>query len=154
MLRLHCEQMDERAALFGTTVPENGFVFSLEPDCANAIPPDYCTKRVAELKDHLGIADKSPEVIELENKAFAFRRQAPTQRPAGKTGPAPTGAKDGQDLQFDQQSGEKTHCCGTQSWTSTARFLRCVNSLRASYSTPASTSPASHSAKVTDRKCW
>lgn len=91
MLRRHCELMDERAALFGLTVPKDGFVFSLEPDCSKAISPDYFTKRVGELKDHLGIADKSPAVIELEDQALALRRQPLGPRPAGKTGPLPTG---------------------------------------------------------------
>jgi len=90
LLRLHCEQMDERSALCGTKIAKTAFVFSLEPDCSRAIPPDYVTKRVAELKDHLGISNKSPEVIELEDKAFALRRQAPVAR-AGRPGPAPTG---------------------------------------------------------------
>lgn len=91
MLRLHCEQMDARAALFGVTVADAGFVFSLEPDCSKAMPPDYVTRCVAELKEHLGIADKSAEVIELEDQALALRRQSPVARPVGKTGPAPTG---------------------------------------------------------------
>lgn len=90
MLSLHCEQMDERAALFGKKVAESAFVFSLEPDCGRAIPPDYVTKRVAELKDHLGISNKSPEVMALEDKALKLRRQPPAPR-AGRPGPAPTG---------------------------------------------------------------
>jgi integrase len=90
MLRRQCDAMDERAQLFGTTVAKTGYVFSLEPDCSKAMSPDYVTKRVAELKDFLGISVKRPDVAALEDKALALRRQAPVSR-KGRTGPAPTG---------------------------------------------------------------
>jgi integrase len=91
MLRRHCELMDARAKEFGTTVPDYGFVFSLEPDCSKPMPPDFVTKRVSALKDHLGIAVKKPETIYLEDEALALYRQSPGARPVGKTGPAPKG---------------------------------------------------------------
>lgn len=92
MLRRHCEETDERAELFGTTVPVDGFVFSLEPDCSQPMPPDYMTRRVAVLKEHLGIADKRPETTALEDEALRLRRlpRSSTRR-AGRTGPAPQG---------------------------------------------------------------
>lgn len=90
MLRRHCELMDERAALFGVGVSDDGYTFSLEPDCSRAMAPDYMTKRVAELKDHLGIADKKPATMALEDAALALRQQAQESR-VGRTGPAPTG---------------------------------------------------------------
>ena len=92
MLGRHCEEMDERAALFGVTVASDGFVFSLEPDCAKPMPPDYVTKRVAVLKEHLGVADKRPETIALEDEALRLFRDEPVDRPAGRTGPSPKGA--------------------------------------------------------------
>jgi integrase len=91
MLRRHCDQMDLRAAEFGTTVADGAFVFSLESDCSKPIPPDYVTKRVGVLKDHLGIAVKKPETIYLEDEALALYRQRASARPVGKTGPAPKG---------------------------------------------------------------
>jgi integrase len=91
MLRRHCEQMDARAAEFGATVARDSFVFSLEPDCSKPMPPDYVTKRVGLLKDHLGIAVKKPDTIYLEDKALALYRQRAKARPAGMTGPAPKG---------------------------------------------------------------
>ena len=54
------------------------------------MPPDYVTKRVATLKDHLGIADKKPGTIDLENEALALYRRSPSDR-SGLTGPAPKG---------------------------------------------------------------
>lgn len=91
MLRRHCDLMDARAAEFNATVEPDGFAFSLEPDCSKPMPPDYVTKRVAVLKDHLGIAVKKPETIYLEDEALALYRQQPHTRPVGKTGPTPKG---------------------------------------------------------------
>jgi hypothetical protein len=91
MLRRHSEEMDERAARFGVTLAEDPFVFSREIDCSKPLPPDYVTKRVALLKDHLGIADKRPATIALEDEALHLYRQHPAPRTAGKTGPPPRG---------------------------------------------------------------
>ena len=92
MLRRHCDEMDERAALCGITPAVDAFVFSLAPDCSKPVPPDYMTKRVAVLKDHLGIADKRPDTIVREDEALRLWEEAPAPRPAGRTGPAPAGA--------------------------------------------------------------
>jgi integrase len=91
MLLRHCERMDERAALCGVTVPPDGFVFSLGPDCSRPMEADYLTKQVARLKDHLGIADKRPETIALEDEALRLHRSTPAPRRAGRSGPAPAG---------------------------------------------------------------
>ena len=58
MLLRHCAHMDERAELCGLKVAPDAFVFSLALDCSAPMPPDYVTKRVALLKEHLGIANK------------------------------------------------------------------------------------------------
>jgi integrase len=92
MLLRHCGRMDERAALCGVTVPPDGFVFSLEPDCSRPMEADYLTKQVARLKDHLGIADKRPGTIALEDDALRLYRSEPASRQAGPSGPAPSGA--------------------------------------------------------------
>ena len=91
MLRRHCLTMDERAKEFGATVPGDAFVFSLEPDCSAPIPPHFVTKRVAVLKDHLGIADKRPETVELEDAALRLYREG-LEEPTRRSGPAPKGA--------------------------------------------------------------
>jgi integrase len=92
MLRRHCEEMDERAAQWGTTVGDDAFVFSLEPDCARPMPPGFLTRRVGVLKELLGIADKRPETIALEDEALRLYRGTPERRPAGRAGPSPKGA--------------------------------------------------------------
>ncbi|MGH9209047.1 MAG: HNH endonuclease [Acidimicrobiales bacterium] len=89
MLLRHCVQMDERAAAVGVQVAPDGFVFSLEPDCSRPMPADYVTTRVQELKDYLGIPDKRPATIALENEALRLFREAPEQE--RRSGPRPRG---------------------------------------------------------------
>ncbi len=92
MLRRHCDEMDARAGQCGTAVPPDGFVFSLEADCSKPMPPDYVTKRVAVLKDHLGISAKRPETVELEDEALRLHEsRSQRKRPARRTGPSPKG---------------------------------------------------------------
>ena len=91
MLLRHCLLMDQRAAAAGVTIGSDAFLFSLEIDCSKPMSPDYLTKQVAKLKDALGIADKRPETIALEDRALLLRRRPPQARPKGKPGPAPAG---------------------------------------------------------------
>jgi hypothetical protein len=98
MLERHIEQMDQRAELFGITVAENAFLFSLEPDCSTAMPAEYFTKQVAKLKDHLGISDKRPETVVLEDEALRLFRLPPQPRPAGRRGPKPKGGMSYDDI--------------------------------------------------------
>jgi hypothetical protein len=89
MLVRHIAEMDERASLCGVEVPPDAFLFSLEPDCSVPMPADHLTKQLANLKEHLGIANKRPETVALEDEALRLRRQ-PTGRRKGKSGPAPS----------------------------------------------------------------
>jgi integrase len=91
MLRRLCDEMDERAVLAGNDLCADPYVFSLALDCSQPIPPDYFTKRVGVLKGHLGVEDKRPETIAMEDEALRLRRQPPRPRPSGMTGPAPRG---------------------------------------------------------------
>jgi integrase len=91
MLKDVCDAMDKRAVLAGVDLCQDPYVFSLAPDCSRPIPPDYFTKQVGVLKGHLGIEDKRPETIELEDEALRLRRLPPRPRPFGMTGPAPKG---------------------------------------------------------------
>ena len=93
MLKRHCDQMNERAAAAGVELATDPFLFSLAPDCSTPMPPDHLTKRVAVLKGYLGIEDKDPEVVALEDEALRLRRSTPPARPAGKTR-APAGWRD------------------------------------------------------------
>lgn len=91
LLRRQCDLMDERAAALGFEVGPDGFVFSLAADCAQPMPPDFLTKRVGELKDHLGIADTKPETIALQTQALKLYRRKPRARRPGARGLAPKG---------------------------------------------------------------
>ncbi len=91
MLRRHCEQADERAAIHGVTIAPDAFAFSLEPDCSRPMAAGHVTKRVAVLKEHLGIDTKSREVIAREDEALRLYRQSPAKRPARRPGPRPSG---------------------------------------------------------------
>jgi integrase len=87
MLLRHCVSMDERAAVCGVEVAHDAFVFSLEPDCSLPMGADYLTRRVAVLKEYLGIGNKRPEVVAREDAALGLFRQPARRRPRGKTGP-------------------------------------------------------------------
>lgn len=91
MLRLHCEEMDDRASSTGAVPGPDSFVFSLAIDCSEPMPPDYVTRRVALPKSHLGIEDKKTETIAREDEALRLYNSEQSARPAGKTGPAPRG---------------------------------------------------------------
>jgi integrase len=91
MLQRHSELMDERAQACGVEVQPDGFVFSQDPDCSRPMPAEYLTRQVAALKEHLGISNKRPETLELEDEALRLFRQQPAPRRPGQTGPAPKG---------------------------------------------------------------
>ena len=91
MLRRHCKEVDERAALVGVSPDPDPFVFTLSLDRSEPIAADYVTKRVAVLKERLGIEDKKPDTIAREDEALRLFRREATDRPAGRTGPAPKG---------------------------------------------------------------
>ncbi len=91
MLRRHCDEMDERVEALGVPMADDPFVFSLAEDCSKPMPPDFVTKRVGILKEHLGIANKRPEVIALEDEALRLFRLPPSERTTAAHGPAPKG---------------------------------------------------------------
>jgi integrase len=98
MLKRHCDLMDERAAAAGVEMAGNPFLFSLAEDCSTPMPPDHLTKRVGVLKGCLGIEDKHPDVVALEDEALRLRRSTPPLRSRGKTGPRPGGGMSYRDI--------------------------------------------------------
>lgn len=92
MLLKHCQNMDERAAAAGVEVGADGFVFSLKSDCSERMSAEWASKRIGVLKEHLGIANKHPEVIAREDEALRlFRQKEPDQGRQGRRGPVPKG---------------------------------------------------------------
>ena len=98
MLTRVCEQQDELAGEAGSSLVADPFVFSLAPDGSQPMPPDYLTRRVAILKEHLGIEQKSAETIAREDETLRLFRQSPTRRPKGSRGPEPVGGMTYKDI--------------------------------------------------------
>jgi integrase len=86
-----CEQQDERSRADGVSTGDDPFLFSLVSDGAVSMSPDHVTEQVAVLKGHLGIEDKKPATIALEDEALRLRRSPRLPRRQGKTGPEPGG---------------------------------------------------------------
>lgn len=97
MLVRHSQEMEARAAGGGVALDPDPFVFSLPLDCSTPMPPDYVTRRVAVLKEHLGIEDTRPEIAALENEALRLYRQRAVRVP-GRTGPPPKGGLSYRDI--------------------------------------------------------
>lgn len=93
MLARHMQEMNERAAALGVDIADDAFVFSESADCSKAYAPDRITKRVAVLKEHLGIEEKNPDTIRLEEQALAMYRLPRRKRHAGQPGGIPAGGR-------------------------------------------------------------
>jgi integrase len=107
MLRRHCDEMDLRAEVAGTVVAPGCYIFSNAVDCSSPIPPDYVTKRVAVLKDKLGIAEKRAETIELEDEALRLFRLPRPPRAKGRTGPDARGGRSFREIARDLHRSER-----------------------------------------------
>ena len=59
LLRQHLAEMDARAALCGTSVPPDGFAFTLDPTCNTPMRPELLTRRMRQLRKELGLTDGS-----------------------------------------------------------------------------------------------
>ena len=57
LLRGHLAEMDDRAAVCGTSVAPDGFVFSLDPTCSTPLRPELLTRRMRRLRKELGVTD-------------------------------------------------------------------------------------------------
>lgn len=84
--------------LFGVPVADDAFLFSLAPDCSTPMSAGYFTNQVAKLKDHLGIPDKRPATIALEDEALRLFRLPPQRRPPGRPGRKPKGGMSYDDI--------------------------------------------------------
>jgi hypothetical protein len=165
VLRRQVEQIDERADLLGAPVPADPFLFSDKLDCSAPMLPSRVTKRLQVLKGHLGVEDKRPATIALEEEALRLRRDGTVDR-VGRPGPSP---QNGAAMSYDdigralgrsQKCGPvghaTPHCAASNLPTSTGRASTCRStgfgsSPRASYSTPGSISAWSLNARVTVR---
>ena len=47
--------MDARAKVCGATIAADGFVFSLDVDCSGPMRPELITRRMRQLRSHVGL---------------------------------------------------------------------------------------------------
>ena len=59
LLQGHLAEMDARAAVCGTSVARDGFVFSLDPNCSTPLRPELLTRRMRRLRKEHGLTDGS-----------------------------------------------------------------------------------------------
>ncbi|MGH9125230.1 MAG: tyrosine-type recombinase/integrase [Acidimicrobiales bacterium] len=107
MLARVCEQQDERARAEGIAMCADPFLFTLVADGAVSMSPDHVTERVAVLKGHLGIEDKRPGTVELEDEALRLRRSPARPRRPGKTGPDPGGGMSYREIALQLHRSER-----------------------------------------------
>ncbi len=166
LLQRLCDDRDELALQATIPLDPDPFVFSLALDCSEPMSPDYVTKRVAILKEHLGIEDKRPETIAREDEALRLfqhpsvarvlqagrvrlrRAACRIERSVSSSG----GASAGLPWQSRRRSGERRPACGAPALTSTGRSSPYGNSRRASSWTQASTSAWWRSDRATDHR--
>ena len=91
-LRQHLAEMDARAAVRGTSVASNGFVFSLDPTCSTPLRPELLTRRMRRLRQQLGVTDGSSDTTiltpwQVDNERTDGRRFNPTALAQGKIAP-------------------------------------------------------------------
>ena len=85
--------VEQAAVQLGIDLSGDAFLFSREPDASKPLHPEYMTRQLAKVKDLLGVPDKHPETIAMEDDAlYLFREGDGQARPPGRTGPRPKGA--------------------------------------------------------------
>ncbi len=57
LLRGHLAEMEARAAVRGTSVAPDGFVFSLDPTCSTPLRPELLTRRIRRLRNEHGLTN-------------------------------------------------------------------------------------------------
>ena len=93
-IRAHLASMDERAHECGTTVPENGYVFSLEPNCLGPMRPELMTRRMRRIRNHLGITKSS-----FDANILAMRKWTSTELMDSGFNPSAVSGRQGHTVQ-------------------------------------------------------
>ena len=70
MLRAHMASMDERAAACGGTLAPDCFLYSLEPDCSAPMRPEFMTRRMRVLRNHLKLTNENFDATILALRKF------------------------------------------------------------------------------------
>ncbi len=93
-LRDHLAAMDERAKEFGCKVADDGFVFSLEPDCGHPMRPELMTRRMRRLRKRLG-ADS----LDFDATILAMRKWTSTELMDAGFNPSTVSGRQGHTVQ-------------------------------------------------------
>lgn len=93
-LRNHLEAMDERARSLGFTVPDDGFVFSLEPNCTRPMRPELMTRRMRRLRKSLG-----RDSLDFDATILAMRKWTTTELMDAGFNPSTVSGRQGHTVQ-------------------------------------------------------
>lgn len=93
-IRSHLAQMDERAVTCGTAVSETGYVFSLDPDCSGPMRPELMTRRMRQIRKHLGFTK-----ADFDANILAMRKWTSTELMDAGFNPSAVSGRQGHTVQ-------------------------------------------------------
>lgn len=93
-LRTHLAAMDVRAKSLGFVVPDDGFVFSLEPDCARPMRPELMTRRMRRLRKSL-----AADSLDFDATILAMRKWTTTELMDAGFNPSTVSGRQGHTVQ-------------------------------------------------------
>lgn len=93
-LQQHLRVMDRRAADLGFTISDDGFVFSLDPDCARPMRPELMTRRMRRLRKTFGAGE-----IDFDATILAMRKWTSTELMDAGFNPATVSGRQGHTIQ-------------------------------------------------------
>lgn len=93
-LRAHLDAMDKRASQLGFTVADDGFVFSLEPNCCQPMRPELMTRRMRKLRKSFG-----PYGLDFDATILAMRKWTSTELMDAGFNPSTVSGRQGHTVQ-------------------------------------------------------
>ena len=86
--------MDQRAEQLGFAVADDGFVFSLEPDCSLPMRPELMTRRMRQLRKSLGA-----DALDFDATILAMRKWTSTELMDAGFNPSTVSGRQGHTVQ-------------------------------------------------------
>jgi integrase len=94
MLTGHLQQMDQRASECSVEIPDDGFVFSLDPSCVEPMRPEFMTRRMRQLRTTLGLTGS-----DFDATILALRKWTSTELMDAKFNPSTVSGRQGHTVQ-------------------------------------------------------
>ncbi len=94
MLGRHVAAMNQRADQVELKIPEDGFVFSLEPDCCRPMRPELMTRRMRQLRLRLGT-----DPVDFDATILAMRKWTSTELMDAGFNPSTVSGRQGHTVQ-------------------------------------------------------